>query len=121
MASCRNVCLEVDLPFGIDVKARARIFASLLGMAFGNVDSEETEIEVAVQLVNLDGGTYGQMLADGLEIPAKGEVLLKPGGYLSFAEPNMLNPQVFAERNPADLPWGNRDAMEITIVEKKGN
>jgi 2-polyprenyl-3-methyl-5-hydroxy-6-metoxy-1,4-benzoquinol methylase len=25
--------------------------------------------------------------------------LLKPGGRLSFAEPNMLNPQVFAERN----------------------
>ena len=24
--------------------------------------------------------------------------LLKPGGHLSFAEPNMLNPQVFAER-----------------------
>jgi SAM-dependent methyltransferase len=25
--------------------------------------------------------------------------LLKPGGWLSFAEPNMLNPQVFLERN----------------------
>lgn len=24
--------------------------------------------------------------------------LLKPGGFISFAEPNMLNPQVFAER-----------------------
>jgi len=26
--------------------------------------------------------------------------LLKPGGVLSFAEPNMLNPQVFLERHP---------------------
>ena len=26
--------------------------------------------------------------------------LLKPGGWLSFAEPNMLNPQVFLERHP---------------------
>ncbi len=26
--------------------------------------------------------------------------LLKPGGTLSFAEPNMLNPQVFLERHP---------------------
>jgi 2-polyprenyl-3-methyl-5-hydroxy-6-metoxy-1,4-benzoquinol methylase len=26
--------------------------------------------------------------------------LLKPGGALSFAEPNMLNPQVFIERHP---------------------
>lgn len=33
-------------------------------------------------------------------VPAlrKALVLLKPGGKLSFAEPNMLNPQVFAER-----------------------
>ena len=29
---------------------------------------------------------------------AKCRELLKPGGKLSFAEPNMLNPQVFAER-----------------------
>jgi 2-polyprenyl-3-methyl-5-hydroxy-6-metoxy-1,4-benzoquinol methylase len=29
---------------------------------------------------------------------AKIYVLLKPGGIMSFAEPNMLNPQVFAER-----------------------
>lgn len=29
---------------------------------------------------------------------AKIYTLLKPGGYLSFAEPNMLNPQVFMER-----------------------
>ncbi|UYN89666.1 MAG: class I SAM-dependent methyltransferase [Anaerolineales bacterium] len=29
---------------------------------------------------------------------AKSHRLLKPGGYLAFAEPNMLNPQVFAER-----------------------
>ena len=43
------------------------LFASLLGMAFGNVDSEETEIEVAVLLVNQDAGTYGEMLAGGLK------------------------------------------------------
>lgn len=29
--------------------------------------------------------------------------LLKPGGVLSFAEPNMLNPQVFLERHPGPL------------------
>ena len=42
------------------------LFASLLGMAFGNTGNEETTIEVAVLLVNQDSGTYGQMLADGL-------------------------------------------------------
>lgn len=33
--------------------------------------------------------------------PALGRIaeLLKPGGLMSFAEPNMLNPQVFAERH----------------------
>jgi 2-polyprenyl-3-methyl-5-hydroxy-6-metoxy-1,4-benzoquinol methylase len=30
--------------------------------------------------------------------------LLKPGGVMSFAEPNMLNPQVFAERTLRFLP-----------------
>src|SRR5262249_61621606 len=32
---------------------------------------------------------------------AKMYQLLKPGGWLSFAEPNMLNPQVFLERKLA--------------------
>ena len=31
--------------------------------------------------------------------------LLKPGGYLAFAEPNLLNPQVFLERTFRFLPW----------------
>jgi ABC-2 type transport system permease protein len=43
------------------------LFASLLGMAFGNAGNEEQEIEIAVLLVNQDGGAYGTMLADGLE------------------------------------------------------
>ncbi|HSR29855.1 MAG TPA: ABC transporter permease [Anaerolineae bacterium] len=42
------------------------LFASLLGIAFGNAANEETTIEIEVLLVNQDGGTYGQMLADGL-------------------------------------------------------
>ena len=43
------------------------LFASLMGMAFGNTGSEEKKIEIAVLLVNQDSGTYGQMLADGLK------------------------------------------------------
>jgi ABC-2 type transport system permease protein len=42
------------------------LFASLLGLAFGNVGSEERTIEIAILLVNQDSGSYGQMLADGL-------------------------------------------------------
>jgi ABC-2 type transport system permease protein len=43
------------------------LFASLLGMAFGNAGNEEKTIEIAVLLVNQDSGSYGQMLADGLK------------------------------------------------------
>lgn len=31
--------------------------------------------------------------------------LLKPGGVMSFAEPNMLNPQIFVQKN---IPWIKR-------------
>jgi ABC-2 type transport system permease protein len=43
------------------------LFASLLGIAFGNAGSDETTIEIAVLVVNQDSGSYGQMLADGLK------------------------------------------------------
>ena len=43
------------------------LFASLLGIAFGNAGSDETTIEIAVLMVNQDSGSYGQMLADGLK------------------------------------------------------
>jgi ABC-2 type transport system permease protein len=43
------------------------LFASLLGMAFGNTTSGETTIEIAVLVVDQDGGSYGEMLIDGLK------------------------------------------------------
>ena len=43
------------------------LFASLLGMAFGNTASGETTIEIAVLVVNQDGGSYGEMLVDALK------------------------------------------------------
>lgn len=43
------------------------LFASMLGMAFGNTASGETTIEIPLLLVNQDGGSYGGMLADGLK------------------------------------------------------
>jgi ABC-2 type transport system permease protein len=43
------------------------LFASLLGMAFGNVSGEEAQIEIDILLVNQDTGSYGQTLADGLK------------------------------------------------------
>ncbi|MBM4459577.1 MAG: ABC transporter permease [Chloroflexi bacterium] len=49
------------------------LFASLLGMAFGNAGNEERKIEIATLLVIRDSGSYGKMLADGLK---KAEVLV---------------------------------------------
>jgi 2-polyprenyl-3-methyl-5-hydroxy-6-metoxy-1,4-benzoquinol methylase len=52
----------------------------------------------------LDGpfdAVIGSSILHHLDIEAsltKIHQLLRPGGFLSFAEPNMLNPQVFAER-----------------------
>lgn len=54
----------------------------------------------------LDGGydaAIGSSVLHHLDVPqalASIHRLLKPGGMLSFAEPNMLNPQVFLERHP---------------------
>jgi 2-polyprenyl-3-methyl-5-hydroxy-6-metoxy-1,4-benzoquinol methylase len=53
---------------------------------------------------NVDGpfdAVIGSSVLHHLELDealAKIYALLKPGGYMSFAEPNMLNPQVFMER-----------------------
>jgi ABC-2 type transport system permease protein len=49
------------------------LFASLLGMAFGNAGNDEKTIEIDILLVNQDSGSYGQMLADGLR---QAEVLI---------------------------------------------
>ena len=49
----------------------------------------------------------GSSVLHHLELPAALEkmfALLRPGGVLSFAEPNLLNPQVCAERNLRFLP-----------------
>jgi SAM-dependent methyltransferase len=40
--------------------------------------------------------------------------LLKPGRYMSFAEPNMLNPQVFMERKLKFLPWYSYVSLDET-------
>lgn len=43
--------------------------------------------------------------------------LLRPGGVLSFAEPNMLNPQIFIQKNvPAVKAWLGDSPDETAIV-----
>lgn len=42
--------------------------------------------------------------------------LLKPGGVIAFAEPNMLNPQVWAERNIASVREHNGASPDETAI-----
>ncbi|MDX1990925.1 MAG: class I SAM-dependent methyltransferase [bacterium] len=42
--------------------------------------------------------------------------LLKPGGVIAFAEPNMLNPQVWAERNIAAVRERNGASPDETAI-----
>ena len=64
------------------------LFASLLGMAFGNTGNEKTEIKIGTLLVNRDSGSYGRRLGDGL----------KAAGVLAIEE---LNDQALADSRVA--------------------
>lgn len=86
--------VAVDISRDLLVKARAR-----------NLPPDQVQfLEKRFEVCDVDGpfdAVIGSSVLHHLSIePALSNVyrLLKPGGLLSFAEPNMLNPQVFAER-----------------------
>ncbi len=86
--------MAVDISPALLEKARAR------GLPADRVRFECKRFEDC----EIDGpfdAVIGSSILHHLEMDqalAKIHQLLKPGGWLSFAEPNMLNPQVFAER-----------------------
>jgi 2-polyprenyl-3-methyl-5-hydroxy-6-metoxy-1,4-benzoquinol methylase len=90
----------VDISLELLKKARAR------GLPVGQVTFCEGRFEEC----EMEGGfdaIIGSSVLHHLEIePAIHRIkeLLKPGGRISFAEPNMLNPQVFLERKCNYLP-----------------
>ncbi len=94
------------------------LLATMMGMAFGNTGSGETKIEVATLLVNLDQGTYGQMVADGL----KGATVLKVEEVADAAQADQMIAEGKAAAAviiPADLS-SKIDAAEsarITVVK----
>ena len=94
------------------------LLATMMGMAFGNTGSGETKIEVATLLVNLDKGTYGQMVADGL----KGATVLKIEEVADAAQADQMVAEGKAAAAviiPADLS-GKIDAAEsarITVIK----
>lgn len=86
--------LAVDISPDLMEKARARNLPAEL-VSFDNVNFE------AAALRGPFAAVIGSSVLHHLSIPASLRTifgLLAPGGTLCFAEPNMLNPQVFAER-----------------------
>ena len=80
-------------------------------------------VENALHLSFPDGdfdAVYGSSILHHLEIePALGEVrrVLRPGGRMVFAEPNMLNPQIFIQKNvPLIKRWLGDTPHETAFV-----
>ncbi|MFZ5917656.1 MAG: ABC transporter permease [Chloroflexota bacterium] len=102
------------------------LFASLLGLAFGNPGGGEKTIEIAVLLVNQDSGAYGQMLVDGLKgaevlvveelsdaapSPGSGQALADERVASSDAPAALVIPADFTARIDAGEP------VEVTIIK----
>ncbi len=94
------------------------LFASLLGMAFGNVGNEEKTIEIAVLLVNQDRGSYGKMLADGLK---EAEVLVVEDlNSATLADQRVANsdaPAAIAIPAGFSDKIGAAEPVEVTIIK----
>lgn len=109
--------LEIGCGTGLFTEAFARSGASLVAidiseellakaLARGLPPERVTFLRARFEEVTLATGfdaVIGSSVLHHLDISAAFAAirrLLKPGGRLSFAEPNMLNPQVFLERHP---------------------
>ena len=106
--------LEIGCGTGLFTEYFARTGARLIAV---DLSSELLEIARAKDLQGVEfreqpfetcdlDGPFDAVVASSvlhhLELPdawTKIFALLKPGGYMSLAEPNMLNPQIYAERH----------------------
>jgi 2-polyprenyl-3-methyl-5-hydroxy-6-metoxy-1,4-benzoquinol methylase len=90
--------VAVDISGELLRRARAR----------GLPESRVTFLEKPFERCDVDGpfdAVVGSSILHHLDIKRsliRVHQLLKPGGRISFAEPNMLNPQVFLQKN---VPW----------------
>ncbi|MBN2719381.1 MAG: methyltransferase domain-containing protein [Deltaproteobacteria bacterium] len=111
-----QTCLELGCGTGFFTRlvafTGAKIIAvdiseDLLEEARSKTDADNVTYEIAdAHNLKYDDNTfdfvYGSSILHHLEIgPAMKEILrvLKPGGKMVFAEPNLVNPQIWAERN----------------------
>jgi SAM-dependent methyltransferase len=90
----------------VDISAELLDKARLRRLPAGQVTFLEKRFEDC-DVVGPFDAVIGSSILHHLEVDAAiGHIrrLLKPGGRLSFAEPNMLNPQVYLERRFSHLP-----------------
>ena len=92
--------VAVDISPDLLIKAEARRLAK------DQVQFTEMRFEDA-ELYGPFDAVIGSSVLHHLDVPralARIYELLRPGGHVAFAEPNMLNPQVFCERAFSFLP-----------------
>lgn len=84
----------------VDISPELLETARRRGVTKGRVEFVQARLEDWSTDVRFDA-VIGSSILHHLDVPAalkKLHELLRPGGYLGLAEPNMLNPQVFMER-----------------------
>jgi len=90
----------------VDISAELLNFARRRRLPVDRIEFRAAEFEKC----DLDGpfdAVIGSSVLHHLDLPAAFQrifELLRPGGVMSFAEPNLLNPQVLAERSLRFLP-----------------
>lgn len=112
-------CLEIGCGTGLFTERFAATGAHIVAV---DISSELLEIarrrglhperveflQKPFEACDVDGpfdAVIGSSILHHLDMPSAVEKirdLLKPGGVMSFAEPNMLNPQIFLQKN---IPW----------------
>ena len=91
----------------LDVSAEMLERARLRGLDESRVEFIEGRVE-DYNSYRLFDAVVGSSVLHHLEVEValrRIHHLLRPGGKISLAEPNMLNPQVYAERQLRFLPW----------------
>lgn len=99
------------------------ISQSLLDIAVKKIPAVSFRLEDAMKLSfdnNSFNGIYGSSILHHLDIQKslkEAYRVLKPGGKIVFAEPNMLNPQIFIQKNiPFIKRWLGDSPDETAIV-----
>jgi 2-polyprenyl-3-methyl-5-hydroxy-6-metoxy-1,4-benzoquinol methylase len=102
----------------VDISPDLLVFARQRGLPADQVEFKEMRFEDAPNAEPFDA-IIGSSVLHHLameEALRRMFALLKPGGRIAFAEPNMLNPQVWAERNIDSVRRRNGASPDETAI-----